>query len=95
MCAAAAERAKLDKGRAQWLVLLGDLLPEHVIMEITDPDTEGLSIVHYEPSVSVLFCDIRNFTDLVELVCVARVWQGWQGGSLVCVVMRVAGVARG
>jgi hypothetical protein len=50
-------------------VMLNTLMPRHVSAALVDPKARGQSIVHFEGSVSILFCDIYNFSDLVATVC--------------------------
>jgi class 3 adenylate cyclase len=55
-------------------VMLNTLMPRHVSAALVDPNAKGQSIVHYEGSVSILFCDIVNFSDMVATVRSASLW---------------------
>ena len=63
-----ADRVALAEERNRSQVLLQSLMPDYVSEELTNPSTTGIAIVHYEPSVSVLFCDIVGFSEIVDSV---------------------------
>ncbi len=48
--------------------ILDNLLPTHVSAALMNPERKGQVFVQYEKTVSVLFCDIMGFSDLVATV---------------------------
>ncbi len=61
---------RLDQERAKSQAMLDNVMPRHVSKAMLDHKNKGSDqpIVHTEPSVSILFCDIIGFSDHVATV---------------------------
>jgi hypothetical protein len=59
---------RLEREQLKSKATLDNLLPSHVSAALMDPEKKGQVFVQFEAEVSILFCDVMGFSDLVATV---------------------------
>ncbi len=73
---------RLEHEQLKSKATLDNLLPSHVSAALMDPEKKGQVFVQFEAEVSILFCDVMGFSDLVATVRVRERVRGVRCGCL-------------